>query len=176
QVRDGGEVLRGVGGVLQVAPEHLAAGRQDQGTTEDLRHLGQLELELGDDADIATATADRPEEIGVRGRAGGDDLAVGRDDARREQVVDRQPVAADHEADTAAGGEPTRADRVRRAGREGEPVRGGGTVQVAGGRACLDAGRAGDRIDDDPFHGGEVDDNGVVGDAVAGEAVPATAD
>ena len=67
--------------------------------------------------------------------------------SRREQVVDGEPVLADHEADAAAGRQTAHADRRGVAGGEGEAVLVRRTGEVAGGRAGLDAGgpRLGDR-------------------------------
>ena len=51
----------------------------------------QRELELGDDAEVAAAAAQRPVQVGVLGRRRGHDAAVGGDDLRRHEVVAAQP-------------------------------------------------------------------------------------
>ena len=135
----------------------------------------QAEGELGDDAEVAAAAADRPEEVGVLVGAGGDDLARGRDDLGRHQVVDRQPVLAHHEADAAAGRQPAEADRVGVAGGERQAVGVRRAGEVAGGRAGLDAGDPRLGIDADRVHPRQVDHEGVVDHAEVGEAVAAAA-
>ena len=62
----------------------------------------RLEGELRHDAEVAAAAADRPEEVRVLVGAGRDLRAVGEHELRREQVVDRQPVAAGEVAVPAA--------------------------------------------------------------------------
>jgi len=52
----------------------------------------RLELEGGDDAEVAAGAAYGPEQILVLGRACTTKLTVGGDDVDREQVVDRQSV------------------------------------------------------------------------------------
>ena len=54
----------------------------------------QLEEEAGDDAEIAAAAAQRPEQVGVLLLAGGDEAAVGQHDVGLEQIVDGQAVLA----------------------------------------------------------------------------------
>ena len=55
---------------------------------------GERGTERGDDAEVAAAAAQRPEQIGVLVRARGDRAAVGQHHVGLEQVVDRQPVLA----------------------------------------------------------------------------------
>jgi hypothetical protein len=47
----------------------------------------QPELELGDDAEVAAAAADAPEQVGVLVLAGPYHPAVGEDDLSRDEVV-----------------------------------------------------------------------------------------
>ena len=49
----------------------------------------QLKLELGHDAEVAAAAAERPEEVGIFICAGPHVLAVSGDDFRGDEVVDR---------------------------------------------------------------------------------------
>ncbi len=60
------------------------------------------ELERGDDAEIAAAAPQRPEEIRVFLFARSDQLAVSRDNLRRNEIVDGQPKLACGPAKAAA--------------------------------------------------------------------------
>jgi hypothetical protein len=62
----------------------------------------KAKLELGDDPEVPAATAQAPEEIGILGLAGGDQLAFGGDEVDREELVDGQSVLAVQPADAAA--------------------------------------------------------------------------
>src|SRR5690606_20680360 len=107
---------------------------------------------------------------------GGEDLAVGGHHLRGEEVVDGEPVLAHEVTDPAAGREAAHADGVGVTGGEGQAVGVGRAGEVAGGRAGLDARGPGGRVDLDPLHPREVDDERVVDDAEPGDAVPAAAD
>src|SRR5438445_12274073 len=69
-------------------------------------HLGPesvgLELELGDDAEIAAAAVEGPEEVRVLGLAGGDDLARCGDDREGKETVPRAGELASDPADPTA--------------------------------------------------------------------------
>ena len=69
------------------------------------------ERERGDDAEVAAAAADRPEEVAVLVRARACLGAVREDDVGLEQVVDREPEAAAQVTDPAAEREPADAGR-----------------------------------------------------------------
>ena len=122
----------------------------------------QPEEERGDDAEVAAAAAQRPEEIGVLRLAGGDEAAVGEHDVGLEQIVDGQPELAREVAQPAAEGDAADAGGGDDAARRGQPEGVGGVVQIAQRRAALDAGGAGLGIDADPVHRREVDDQPVV--------------
>jgi hypothetical protein len=62
----------------------------------------RLKQETGDDAEVAAAAADRPEQLRVLCLAGGDHATVGEDEVGGEQVVDRESVLACQVAGTAA--------------------------------------------------------------------------
>ena len=65
----------------------------------------RLELERRYDAEIPTASAQRPEEIVVIICTGGEHLLVGCDHLRRQQIVDGHPVLADQPSNTASEGQ-----------------------------------------------------------------------
>ena len=100
----------------------------------------ELVLELGDDAEVAAAAANGPEQVRVLGRAGSTDLAVGGDDLDRAQVVAGHAVAAHQPAETAAERQTGDAGRGDRAAGRRQPVRAGRLVEVGPGRAALGAG------------------------------------
>ena len=80
---------------LAGVPHHGGAVVERPEQQAELDHrpdLVQRELELGDDAEVAAAAADRPEQVRVLGLGGGPRLAVGGDHARRDQVVDGEPA------------------------------------------------------------------------------------
>ena len=108
------------------AAQDLAGRRHEQRAAEDLADRVELELEPRDDTEVAAAAADRPEQVGMRVRAGGDLPAVGRDDLDRLEGVDGQAVLADQPADPAAEGQPGDADRPGVAERRRQTVGRGG--------------------------------------------------
>ncbi len=98
----------------------------------------QPEPEGRDDAEIAAAAADRPEQVRVLLRARMHDRAVGRHQLGREQVVDRQPVLARDPAEAAAERQPGDPGRRVDARRHGEPVELRLAVDIAERRAGID--------------------------------------
>jgi hypothetical protein len=109
----------------------------------------------------------------VFGGAGGHDVPVGRDDLRRDEAVDGEPVLPHQEPDATARHQPSHADRRGVAGGERQAVFARRRDEVAGGRARLDAGDPRLRLDDHALHLREIDDDGVVDHAVARQAVTA---
>ena len=109
-----------VGHLAPAALDHLARllQRVEGGQDGELGQLVQAELELGDDAEVAAATAQRPEQIGVLVGRRAQYLAVGGDDLGGLQAVDGEAVAAHQAADAAAEGEPAR----RRCGSRPRPA------------------------------------------------------
>ena len=136
----------------------------------------QPEGELGDDAEVAAAAAERPEQVRVLLLARGDDGAVGRDDLGGQQVVAGQAVAAAEVADAAAEGQSADAGRGDDPPGGGQPVHGRGVVELRPRWPRRRRVRCGLRIDDDVAIRLEVGDDRVVRGAEAGHAVPAAAD
>ena len=54
----------------------------------------EFEFEIYDNAEVAAATAQRPEKIGILTFAGGDELTLGGHDIQGDQIVDAKPIAA----------------------------------------------------------------------------------
>ena len=93
----------------------------------------------------------------------------------REEVVDREPVLADEEADAAAQGDPAEADGGRVAKPGGEAVFAGRLGVVAGLHAGLRPCGAALGVDLDRVHRGEVEDDPALGRPVPRAAVAAAA-
>ena len=120
------------------------------------QHLGahrmELELEAGDDAEIATAPAQAPEEVCVFRFAGVQPAAIGRHHLGGEQVVDGHAMLAAQPAEATAqreAGDP--GGRVDAHGRR-QAMHLHGGIEISEGAAGLDAGPAGDRIDPHALH------------------------
>ena len=154
----------------------LLRQRQDERPAVDHADIVEPVAEPGDDAEVAAAAADGPEEVLVLIGARVDDPAVGRDELHREQAVDRQAVLAHEVADAAAERQAgdTHRRRVAERGREAELGR---RLRVLARRQAgtgpRDLGRG---IDVEALELGGVDDHAVVDHRVAGDAVPAAAD
>jgi hypothetical protein len=132
-------------------------------------------VEAGDDAEVATASPDRPEEVCVAVAVDLQDLAVGGHHLRAEQVVDRQPVLAHEVADATAEREAADPDRGRVAKAHGEPVAGGGRRHLTRGEAAggMHDPRVG--VDLERSQSAEVEHEAALARAVAGSAVAAAA-
>ena len=133
------------------------------------------ELELRDDPEVAAAAAHAPEEVGVLVRARLHELALGRDEVDRDELVDREPVLAHDPADPAAERQPGDAGVRDDPGRHREPERLRLPVELAEQDARLHARGALLGIDAHALHRREVDHQRVVGDRKARERVPAAA-
>ena len=94
---------------------------------------------LRHDAEVAAAAAQRPEQVGVLGRAWHAPAAPSASTtSAARQRVDRQPVLAHQPADAAAEREPADAGVGDLAGRDGEPVLLRRGVELAEQRAAAD--------------------------------------
>ena len=166
---------RRVGG-RDEAGDRVGRRRQEQHSAVGVAELVEVVLEAGHDADIAAAAADRPEEVGLRARVDAAELAVGRDDVRGDDRVDREAVLPGQVADPAAGRDPADPDGAGVAEPDGQAVGVGGGRDVGRGRAGLSPGRPRGRVDVDLLHLAEVDHQSAVGRRVAGAAVAAAPD
>ena len=127
--RDLGQLLGRRDRRVDEVAQHLRRQRQDEHAARD--HVDRVEpvAEARGDAEVAAATADGPEQVGVRGLAHGDEPAVGGHEVHLDQAVDRQAVLAGQPADATAEGQAPEADRAGVAERRREAV-------LSGGRAC----------------------------------------
>jgi hypothetical protein len=139
-------------------------------------HGVQAVFERGDDPEVPAAAAHTPEQVGVDTLARGQELAVGRDEIDREQVVDGCPVLAHQPADAAAerqagdsgvGHDP--AD-----GRQPEELR--LSVELAPQDTGLRARSPRLRVDRDALHRRKVDHQPPIADRMPGDAVTTGAD
>ena len=151
----------GVRGVHQHAAEHGRADRvQPQG-------------ELGDDAEVAPAAAQRPEQVGVQRRGRRHGPAVGHHHLGREQAVAGEPQGAFEPAAAGAEREPADARGGHPAAGDGQPVLLGGGVDRAPGGAAADPHGAVRGVDDDVVDRAQVDAESPLDDRGAGDTVPA---
>ena len=157
------------------ARDRLGRRRQDEQPAGDGVDRMEPVPEPRDDAEVAAAAADRPEQVRVRVGVGAHELAVRGHDVGREQVVDREPVLAHEVADAAAEGEAADADGAGVAEADAEPVLRGRDGDLAGRRAGLGPGRARVGVDLDGLQQREVENDPALADAVAGAAVAAAA-
>ena len=176
---DRGELVGHVGDPVAVEAQHLRRllHRPDDRSGEDLGTDGvELELELGDDAEVPPGPADAPEQVAVLLGAGLDQLPVGGDQVHRQQLVDGQAVLAHQPADAAAQGEPGQPGVGHDARRHGQPEGLGLPVELAQPDPRLRPHRPAGQVDPHALHQGEVDHQPVVAHRQAGKAVAAASD
>ena len=135
----------------------------------------RAELERRDNAEVAAATAQRPEQLGVLAVTRVHLRPIGEHHVGADQAVDSQAEAPRQVPEPAAQREPTHPGRRDDPRRGGATVLGGRPVDVAPRAASADADAVGVRVDDHLGHAGQVDDDPVVDDAQAASVVPAAA-
>ena len=164
--------------------QKLAVGREDLGavldrpqgrTGEDGPHLVQPEEEGGDDSEVATTAAQRPEEVGVRLRGGGHSLSAGEDDVSLQQVVDREAELPGQMAEAAAQREAADTRGADDAAGGREAVLAGRRVDFLPDAAATDPRGPGARVHLYPLKAGEVDHQAVVAGTEAAAIVAAAA-
>ena len=158
--------------------EHLLASSRapGDGAAEDLGADGvEPVLERGDDAEVAAAAAQRPEQVGVLVGRRAHDLALGGDHVHRDHVVAGPAVAARQVAEAAADGEAGDAGGGDEAEHGRQPVHLRLAVQIAQRAAGLRAADALRRIDPDAAQQRQVDHQPAVAHREAGDVVAAAA-
>ncbi len=133
-------------------------------------------LETGHDTEIAATASEGPEEVGMVGVVGHDELTVDGDELHGEHRVDGQTVLAGEEADPTTECDATDPDRTTVAESDGEPVLGGGGTELGGSETGPGPCRGSARVDFDMVETPDIDHDPAVDDAVAGHAVTAAAD
>ncbi len=134
------------------------------------------EQERGDDAEVAAAAANRPEQIGVLLGIGGHEPAVGQHDVDLEDVVDGQAAAAGEMAEPAAERQAADAGGRDDAGRHGIAERVRGVIDIAPCAAAFDAHGLRHRVDANTLHPRQLDHQAVVDAAEAAGVVTAALD
>ena len=145
----------------------------------DAHHRAEVvgpEGEPGDDAEVAAAAAQRPEQLGVRVGVDLDHLAGGQDELQRDEVVAGQAVLAGEPADAAAEREAGHAGLGHDPGRDDQLVRRGRGVDVAEPAAAADVHQLALGVDGDVAQPGQVDGQAAVRHGLAGHVVAAAAD
>ncbi len=173
---DAAELVRRFGGEVPVEAQHVGGvvGRPEDGPGHHGRADGvEREPERGDDAEVAAAASERPEQIGVFVGGRPDDAALGGHHFGGQQVVDGEPVFAHEEADAAAEGEPGDAGVAHDAAGGRQTVGLRLVVDVAPESTTLHPGRATGGVDPHGPHRREVDDDPVVAHRGAGNVVAA---
>ena len=156
-----------LGGVGQVV-EHRPA---DDGAV--LADVLAAERERGDDAEVPAAAAQRPEQVGVRGLAGGHECAVGEHHIGGEEIVDGEAEAAGQVADAAAQRQARHPGGPDKPGRGGHAERHGRVVDISPGAAGIGADGVIRRADRGAAEQRQVDDQRAIGYPQPGRAVPA---
>ena len=135
----------------------------------------QLELELGDDAEVAPAALERPQQVGVLVGGGPHAPPVGQHHLGRHEVVDGEPARAREPSHPAAEGEPADPGVADGPAGHREPVFLSGGVELGLGRATAAARPPGRGIDGDVVEPAQVDHQAVLGHRRPAVVVPAAA-
>ena len=136
----------------------------------------QVEVEAGDHAKVATATAHTPVQLRILLGIGAQDLAAGRDDLHATHVVEREPEATGQAAEATAQREAADACVGDRAGGRDQAVRHGFLVEVAQQAATGHPGDTRGRIDADTPQQREVQQQAPFTGRFAGGTVAAAFD
>jgi hypothetical protein len=130
-------------------------------------------LERRDQPEVAAATAEPPEEVGVLLSAGAKAVAVGGDHIGRQDVVGGQSVAAHQPAEPSAERETRDAGMSDDPAGRGEPEGLSLAVELAPEKSRLRARRSRRRIDPQALHRREIDHEPAVTHRGAGDVVAA---
>src|SRR5947209_15806879 len=136
----------------------------------------QLELQRRDDAEVATATLQRPEQLAMAVCAGVHQPAVGPDDVRTDEAVRRQTVLAQRPADATTKGEAAQPGARNQSAGDAETERLCLVVEVAPRCSALRNCTAVNGVNRDSAHHRQIDDHTAVYGGEAGDAVRAAAD
>ena len=135
----------------------------------------RLEQKAGHHAKVATAPTQRPEEIRMLTRAGGDKPTIRQDDVDLQEVVDRQAVLAREVARAPAQGKARDTGGGHDAKGHGKSERVGGMIDIARRATSINTNGSVRRIDTYALHQRQVDDQSVITAAKARAVVSATA-
>src|SRR5262245_63702515 len=132
----------------------------------------QAELESRHDAEVATASAQAPQQLGVPVVARANERPVGRDDLCTNEVVAGQAVLSGQVADPPAEREAGDAGRADDAAGCDKPEGLSRRVEVEPRRAAVGIGDPPGTVDLDPTHKGQIDHQPAVTDAMSSRVVP----
>jgi hypothetical protein len=139
-------------------------------------HRMAVERERRDDAEVPAAAANRPEQVALAFGVGLNDRAVGENDRRRDEIVDRQSTAARQMTDASAEREAPDTGGRDDSCRHRKPVLVRRPVDVAERGTALHAHHSRARVDAHDIHGGEIDHEPAIDAREAGAVVPAAPD
>ena len=168
------QVVRALGDPVAVEAEHPLGllDRPEHRAPHDLRtQLDQPELERRHHAEVAAATPQRPEQVGVLVVAGVDEIALRRHQVHAGELVDREPVSTHDPPDAATEGEAGEPGVGHDASRDGEPVLLGRQVDLAEQHPRLGVRGPLLRVHLDLVHRTQVDQHPVVARGQTREAV-----
>ena len=175
-VRDHRQLLRRSLRLRHEPGERLGRRRQREHPAGDHVHRVQPVVEARDDAEVAAAAPDRPEEVRMTVGVDLEDAAVGGHDLGGEQMVDRQTVLAHEVAGAAAEREPADPDGGCVAEADGEAVRRGGGGDLTRREAACGTRDPAVGVDLERGEAGQVEHDPTLARAVAGGTVAAAAD
>ena len=174
----GGELIGRVGGQVSILAQQVEGYRariQDH-STMDGSELVQAKLERGDDAKVAAATANGPEEIFILRGANRQVIAIGVHEVGGDDIVATEAVLTHEPADTAAERKPADAGGRDDAAGSGKRKLFAFAIECSPGGAALGECGLPAGFDLDLSHKGEVNHHGAVGDGLSGDAMAAAAD
>ena len=148
--------------------------RPERGASDDRSHLMQTEKEGRDDAEVAAAASDCPEQVGMLVGAGPDRLAVREHDLGVEEVIDGETAPTGEVAQTTTQRKPAHTGRRDDAAWRRKTVFAGGGVDLTPRAPTSDPHRSLLRIDLDVFEWRKVDDDTPVAGAKPATVVAAT--
>ena len=129
----------------------------------------------GHHAEVAAAATQRPEEFGLVVRICQHDASVRENNLRGEQVIQREPEAADQRPITAAQCEPCHADGSHRARHGRKVIRFRRRENARSAHASGDARGKAVRTDEDVVHGAQIDHD-TAGERTSGPVMAAAKD
>ncbi len=171
---DRGHLLGNRPGPLGPGPQHLVGALPRPDEPPGVRGLERVQAELHrrDDAVVATAAAQRPEEVGLAGRVGADHLARGGHELDRSHRARGEAVAARQPADAAAQRVAHHADVGGGAVQGDQAVLGRGYRHLFPEHAGADAGDARQRVDQHVAQAVGAQQHGITELAHGGRVVP----
>ena len=173
---DRAELVRRRVGLRDEAGDHVRGRGETEQAAENCVDRVEPVLQARDDAEVAAAATQRPEQLRLALHIHPAQPPVRGDDLRCEQVVDGEPVLAHEKADAAGERDAADPDGARVAEPRREPVLARRDRVPAGGETCARPGRALRGIQLEGAERREVDHDAAVADAVTRGAVAAAED